>query len=593
MDAVPQCAFLTARPVQVQLASFCQIAICPARTVKPNDETNRRRTFARPQISCRAQTIPVVKNTSVSGCQAGLKTVPETQPAVCLPTVSGTIPAWLSGKLSRVGPSVFEVVTQDGEEISFTHWADCISYIHRFTIDGRKGQVLYESRNIAKHVERAASAVPAKEYDPMTIGSITQRPWHCRLRKMLQRPTRDSDTPNAECFPVGVAIERNTMGSNYVVTTDAPVTLEVHPETLEPKRFIPYSDLGAKGGQMACAHGEYCPNERAYYNLLLSAVTSRGAIRIVRVCAETGVAKVFARIENCPSTYIHSFGMTDKYIVVVVGSVRIRGLSLLFHRAFTKGIHYDKNANTRIHLVCRKTGRHVSTHEADPSFCFHTVNAFDSGPNEVSIDTCRYENVDALHGLFLDEIGKPRHHDISVLTRYVLPNIDTASPWRPWNTQRAIETRHADLPPIDMPVVHPRVKGRSHRYIYGVTSTADRQFFAGLVKIDCELGTSLVYRHEGKYVSEPIFVPRPALDSGSSWRLNWGKRGVRAEQDEDDGVVLFVELDGRHAEAESALVILDAKTMTEVARCVSPVTIPFTFHGEFTPDDSMQEQESL
>lgn len=53
--------------------------------------------------------------------------------------------------------------------------------------------------------------------------------------------------------------------------------------------------------------------------------------------------------------------------------------------------------------------------------------------------------------------------------------------------------------------------------------------------------------------------------------------------EEDDGVIVYIELDTRHATAKSALVVLHAKSMSTIARCETPpgTVIPFGFHGEF------------
>ena len=46
---------------------------------------------------------------------------------------------------------------------------------------------------------------------------------------------------------------------------------------------------------------------------------------------------------------------------------------------------------------------------------------------------------------------------------------------------------------------------------------------------------------------------------------------------EDDGVVLFVELDG--VRGRSALVVIDANTFEEVARAEGDFVVPHGFHG--------------
>jgi torulene dioxygenase len=514
---------------------------------------------------------PSPSSSKTAGRQAGFRTVPETQPPISL-SIHGKIPRWLNGTLARVGPAVFEAYAKDGSKIEWQNWADCLPYVHRWSINGKAATVSYDSRHIARHVERAIAAVPtASCYEPMTVGTHLDRSWHRKLLTLFWRPTRDKSTPKSECFPVGVTIERDTTRGSYFLTTDAPLALQLGHETLEPERFVRYSDLGAWGApgimsQMACAHVQHCEREGAYYNLLMS-VISRNAIRIVRADADTGVAKIFARIENCPPTFVHSFAMTERYIVVVVGSVRVHAMRLLRERCFTDSIEYDENAKTRIHLVCRKSGRHVSTHVAEPSFTFHTVNAFDSGPNEVTVDLCCYKDATALTDLTVEQLSSSNSFKSGVLSTYTIPNIDKASPWRPWEAHHVFERYFTDLPDIDLPCINPNYKHRRHQFVYGVIGT-----FEGLVKIDRESGRAMSYRHEGKFMSEPVLVPRPQTTA---------RNGKHVELVEDDGVILFVELDSKRAKGASSMVILDARTMTEVARCVSNVIVPFSFHGQF------------
>merc|ERR1711990_428079 len=71
-----------------------------------------------------------------------------------------------------------------------------------------------------------------------------------------------------------------------------------------------------------------------------------------------------------------------------------------------------------------------------------------------------------------------------------------------------------------------------------------------------------------QYCTEPIFVPNPKAEV------------------EDDGVVLTVVLDGTKGDdglGETSLVVLDAKTMKEIARVKAPVRIPYDVHGHFFP----------
>ena len=86
-------------------------------------------------------------------------------------------------------------------------------------------------------------------------------------------------------------------------------------------------------------------------------------------------------------------------------------------------------------------------------------------------------------------------------------------------------------------------------------------FIDQLVKADVRRGEAVTWRDRGCFPGEPIFVRRP------------GARG------EDDGVVLSVLLDGDRR--RSALAVLDARSMEEIARASVPHHIPFGFHGAY------------
>ena len=73
-----------------------------------------------------------------------------------------------------------------------------------------------------------------------------------------------------------------------------------------------------------------------------------------------------------------------------------------------------------------------------------------------------------------------------------------------------------------------------------------------------------VWREDHLYPGEPVFVPAP--DAAG----------------EDDGIVLSVALDAD--QGRSTLLVIDARSFTELARAQVPHAIPFGFHGQFSRD---------
>ncbi|CAL8248727.1 unnamed protein product [Merluccius merluccius] len=71
-----------------------------------------------------------------------------------------------------------------------------------------------------------------------------------------------------------------------------------------------------------------------------------------------------------------------------------------------------------------------------------------------------------------------------------------------------------------------------------------------------------VWRHPGLFPSEPVFVPAPNA------------------AEEDDGVVMSVIITPEE-DKSTFLLVLDAKTFTELGRAEVPVNIPYGTHGVF------------
>ena len=82
--------------------------------------------------------------------------------------------------------------------------------------------------------------------------------------------------------------------------------------------------------------------------------------------------------------------------------------------------------------------------------------------------------------------------------------------------------------------------------------------------IDVASGATREWWAEHCFPGEPVFVPVPGRTA------------------EGDGVLLSVVLDARRG--TSFLLVLDAQTLSEIARAECPHHIPFGFHGSYFPE---------
>ncbi|XP_055385042.1 carotenoid isomerooxygenase [Condylostylus longicornis] len=109
--------------------------------------------------------------------------------------------------------------------------------------------------------------------------------------------------------------------------------------------------------------------------------------------------------------------------------------------------------------------------------------------------------------------------------------------------------------------------GQKYRYFYAISCDVDMENPGTLIKIDVVTKTKKTWSEYNCYPSEPIFVSSPN------------------SQDEDDGVVLAALVWGSVQEDRAGLLVLDAKTWTELGRCVfkCPGPVPKCLHGWYAP----------
>jgi carotenoid cleavage dioxygenase-like enzyme len=265
-----------------------------------------------------------------------------------------------------------------------------------------------------------------------------------------------------------------------------------------------------------------------------------------------GGRRTIARLATRRPAYIHSFALTERFVVLAEFPFVVDPLRLAFgNRPFIENYRWEPDRGTRIWVIDRGDGAIQGPFETEPVFAFHHVNAFERD-NEIVVDLCAYEDAEIVRAFYLDRLRTP--------------NPEAPTPWlERWRidttTKRVRRERLADeaieLPRID----YRQHNGRPYRYAYGASAVTDSAFLDRLVKIDVEDGSAAGWQEDGTYPGEPVFVPRPDGEA------------------EDDGVLLSIVLDSeRH---RSFLLVLDAATFAERARAEVPHHIPFGFHGQF------------
>lgn len=199
--------------------------------------------------------------------------------------------------------------------------------------------------------------------------------------------------------------------------TDCHLLRQVDKRTLEPIGIARQDQLHRElDGELSCAHAQRCPETGDYININIKA-GRQATYKVFRVSAATGQTEILATISrpDLPMAYIHSFFLSDNFVVLRVPSshISLHGLSILWKRNILDALKpFNPSKKNKWFVIDRRRGGGVvAEFETEAAFFFHTVNCFegvdppgDDGPGEMRIycDTIEYPNMNILKGLYYD-----------------------------------------------------------------------------------------------------------------------------------------------------------------------------------------------
>lgn len=398
------------------------------------------------------------------------------------------------------------------------HWFDGLAMLHRFTIDG--GSVSYANRFLQTKAFKAA------QDGRVHYSEFATDP----CRSAFQRVASLFDPGFTDNANVNVA---KIMGQ-WVALTETPMAVTFDPETLAT---LGVRKIPATTGGLAHPHGD--EDGRALsmgVNLI-----GRPAYRLIQD------DRVVGKLPVRRPAYVHSFAMTERYAILVEHPYTVNPIRIpLSKKPFIEHFEWHPEDGTRFVAFDRRTGRHVAEWHGPAFFVFHNVNAYEEG-DDIVVDLCAYDDPEVVQALGLQKLRGGQPIPWARLERFRL---------RPGG---AVDRIRLSEEPLELPRIdYGRRNGRPYRYVWGAGAHSD--FVDTIVKVDVTTGETLTW--SDGYPGEPVYVGRPGRD------------------EEDDGVLLTVVLEPERA--ASSMVVLDAATLTELARARVPHHIPFGFHGQFS-----------
>ncbi len=446
--------------------------------------------------------------------------------------VRGELPPWLSGTLVRNGPAKFEVGGQ-----SYRHWFDGLSMLRRFTFDA--GAVSYANRFL-----QSRDYVRSTRQNTIAMANFATDPCRSIFRRVLSVFSPDV-TDNAN-------VNVGKLDDRYIAMTETPLPIEFDPHTLATLGVFNYGrdklDIAT-----TTAHPHYDPRRGAISYATRFSRTSEYVV--YRVPPGQRRRERLASLRVRRPAYMHSFGMTERYVVLVEFPLTVDPLRMLLSgRPFIENFAWEPERGSRFHVIDKDDGS-VRTHRGAAFFAFHHVNAFESD-GDVVVDIAAYPDSQIIDALYLDRLRAGDPIPQAELRRYRLRDGGEEAEF-----ERLIEDS------IELPRIrYDQVAGRPYRYAYGVSTRREPpgEFSNQLIKVDVHERGVRRWAEDGCYVGEPVFVAAPSAAA------------------EDDGVFLSVVLDAEKSGA--FLLVLEASSLAELARAEAPHPIPFGFHGEFFAD---------
>jgi all-trans-8'-apo-beta-carotenal 15,15'-oxygenase len=265
--------------------------------------------------------------------------------------------------------------------------------------------------------------------------------------------------------------------------------------------------------------------------------------------------------------FFHDFVVTDKYYIFNQAPTTFDPIPfLLGQKGPAECIGYDVSKPALIHLIPRDPALPVEIIEVDPHFNFHFANGFDEGPDDISIDVVRADEMvlgeaSKSESPLWENLDWAKDVPYTKIERY---RFTRDGPGREWQITRSPLSNQL----VDFMSVAPSVSCKQHRFVYGScgSSTKETTPLQHVIKLDLQEETETIWcceKHE--FVQEVIFFPREDAKS------------------EDDGYLVGVLTNGE--DLTSDLLLFDAQKIAEgpISRQRLPTRIPFGLHGSFAP----------
>lgn len=443
-------------------------------------------------------------------------------------TIQGQIPQWLEGSLFRTGPSLYEF-----GKTRLNHLFDGMAKFYKVSFSGSAQKAFFTSRfaqskAYLKGIEKAA----LQSYE---FGSGPKR---TKLQTVLEAlDFKATDNPNVNMF---------FLNQRFFACTETPFLTEFDPQNLNTMGQINLSD--SIKSQISTAHPHFDFESGQLFNFLIE-YGPVSTYKLISWKQGDNIPKQIASIKTDKPAYLHSFAITQNFVVLVLGPLVVNPLELLFSgKPFIQNFNWKPELGTKV-FVIDKQGKKVTPFELPSFFVFHHINAYESG-DRIEVDLLSYTDAGIVKDLYLETLcNSNKAPAVPVIKRL---SIDLSS--KKIN-QTILNEIGLELPTIN----YKNLSTKPYEHFFGIAENKKGSFLNQVVKISTNTAqTEAAWYEPDCYPSEAIFVNSKNSDSG-----------------------VLVSIVTNVAENNAFCLILDSTDLKELCRIQLPHLIPFHFHGQF------------
>jgi carotenoid cleavage dioxygenase-like enzyme len=352
-----------------------------------------------------------------------------------------------------------------------------------------------------------------------------------------------------------------------LLLTDSPIFVRFNYETMDTlgeyhwkdsaggivPKFLKQFHMPATGS----AHPVRRPKTENTWVEIMLEVGLTQALAVYTIDTSTMDRELLAHVPMKGFQYFHSFGVSENYVVLPC-NLALGGKGSSMNHGIVGGFGDGWDG---IHLV-DKDGN-IQVFDTHRFFHVHIANTFEN-ESGVVLDLGTFDHVPFnAHTLETKMVLNKTERDRAAGTKVERIHLHLAGPLKGQVTREILSVPGRQ---VDFFKINHHVWGLPYCIYYGVEWFHNDQDYASMAILKhnvCD-GTKTYWNKTHTYLYEPYFLPK---GSGTTPDV------------EDDGLLFFVTVDG--IRKASNFVILDGKTLQEIAVVELPVHIPFLAHGQF------------